>query len=56
MRTEIQFPEYGEGSYLPLGDGDRDAVGIESDDLRLRQLGYKQELNRSLSYEFHSKI
>ncbi|KAG8639142.1 hypothetical protein MANES_14G107950v8 [Manihot esculenta] len=31
--------------YLPLGDGD----AIDSDNIRLEQLGYKQELSRTLS-------
>lgn len=38
--------EGGPYSYHPLADGDT----ISSDDVRLKQLGYKQELTRGLSY------
>ncbi|GKV47309.1 hypothetical protein SLEP1_g54221 [Rubroshorea leprosula] len=34
------------GPYLPLR---QDAAALDSDDVRLKQLGYKQELRRSLS-------
>lgn len=36
--------------YLPLGDGD----AIDSDNIRLEQLGYKQELSRTLSCVYKS--
>lgn len=47
METGIRIAEQG-GPYHPLGDGD----AIASDDVRLKQLGYKQELSRRLSYEY----
>jgi hypothetical protein len=43
--TGIRIAEQ-EGPYHPLRDGD----AIASDDVRLKQLGYKQELSRGLSY------
>jgi len=39
--TGIRIAEQG-GPYHPLGEGD----AIASDDVRLKQLGYKQELSR----------
>ncbi|XP_062145326.1 amino-acid permease BAT1 homolog isoform X3 [Alnus glutinosa] len=42
--TGIRIAEQG-GPYHPLGEGD----AIASDDVRLKQLGYKQELSRGLS-------
>lgn len=38
-----------QGPYHPLREQDGDA--ISADDTRLKQLGYKQELSRNLSYE-----
>ncbi|KAF7827748.1 amino-acid permease BAT1-like protein [Senna tora] len=48
MEREILFTQNGQpGSYFPLDDDD--AVSNNSDDQRLKLLGYKQELRRSLS-------
>ena len=44
MDTGIRIAEQG-GPYHRIGDGD----AIASDDARLIQLGYKQELSRGLS-------
>lgn len=38
-----------QGPYHPLRDQDGEA--ISADNTRLKQLGYKQELSRNLSYE-----
>ncbi|KAJ0037588.1 hypothetical protein Pint_22074 [Pistacia integerrima] len=40
--------------YLPLriGEEDPDLEVVSSDDFRLKQLGYKQELSRNLSCVF----
>lgn len=38
------------GACVPLIPGGIEAEGVSYDDARLNQLGYKQELSRSLSY------
>lgn len=51
MAHRIQFPD-DEGSYFPLGAGG-DSISPPDDDSDqriLKQLGYKQELGRNLSY------
>ena len=47
MDSRVGIAEEG-GPYHPLGDGD--TIAFDSDDVRLKQLGYKQELSRRLSY------
>ncbi|KAJ7954150.1 amino-acid permease BAT1-like [Quillaja saponaria] len=48
MESGIQFQENG-GSYFPLPDRETICIASDSDVNRLDQLGYKQELNRSLT-------
>jgi len=50
MGSKTEFLEDAGCSYIRLDDDGIAAAADNPDDLRLKQLGYKQELSRSLSY------